>query len=221
MQNLVEFVTEKGGGILFIAGENFNPLSYRGTPLELLLPIELAEARNPTAVGNAITAFRPELTVEGRSSPIFRFGDDEATSAQIWQNLPELFWFLEAPRKKPAALVLAEHPTLTGSDGKLPIFLYQFVGAGKIDVQRRRRHLALAVPRRRPLLRPVLDPDDPVPGPLEAARPEAGRDPDRPPPLPAEPADPDPRPVPEPGRRAAGRARSTCQVEQKGQGRAS
>ena len=24
----------EGGGILFIAGENFNPLSYRGTPLE-------------------------------------------------------------------------------------------------------------------------------------------------------------------------------------------
>jgi hypothetical protein len=131
MQNLGAFVTEKGGGILFIAGANFDPLSYRGSPLELLLPIELADARNPTAVGNAITAFRPELTVEGRANPIFRFGDDEATSAQIWQNLPELFWFLEAPRKKPAALVLAEHPTLSGSDGKLPIFLYQFVGAGK------------------------------------------------------------------------------------------
>ena len=29
---------------------------------------------------------------------------------QIWQRLPELFWYFEAPRKKPAALVLAEHP---------------------------------------------------------------------------------------------------------------
>ena len=47
MQNLVQFVTEKGGGVLFIAGELFDPLSYRGTPLELLLPIELADARNP------------------------------------------------------------------------------------------------------------------------------------------------------------------------------
>ena len=131
MQNLSEFVTDKGGGILFIAGEYFNPLRYKGTPLELLLPIELAEARNPTAVGNALASFRPELTAEGRSNPIFRFGDDEAASTQIWQNLPELFWLLEAPRKKPAALVLAEHPTLTGSDGKLPIFVYQFVGAGK------------------------------------------------------------------------------------------
>jgi hypothetical protein len=131
MKNLFEFVTDKGGGIIFIAGENFNPLSYKGTPLETLLPIDLAEARNPTAVGNNIDAFRPVLTAEGRSSPIFRFGDDEATSIQIWQNLPELFWLLEAPRRKPAAFVLAEHPSLQGSDGKLPIMLYQFVGSGK------------------------------------------------------------------------------------------
>jgi uncharacterized membrane protein len=131
MSNLAEFVTEKGGGVLFIAGENFNPINYRGTPLELLLPVELAEARNPTAVGNAIPAFRPELTVEGRSSPIFRFGDDEVTSARIWASLPELFWYIEAPRKKPAALVLVTHPTQTGSDGPIPLMLYQFVGSGK------------------------------------------------------------------------------------------
>ncbi len=131
MQNLSEFVTDKGGGILFVAGETFNPLGYRGTPLELLLPIELADARNPTAVGNALSAYRPELTVEGRSSPIFRFGDSEAASALIWQNLPMLYWYFEAPRKKPAALVLAEHPTAMGSEGKLPLDLYQFAGAGK------------------------------------------------------------------------------------------
>ena len=52
MQNLVEFVTERGGGVLFVAGELFNPLAYHGTPLELLLPIELSDARNPTAVGH-------------------------------------------------------------------------------------------------------------------------------------------------------------------------
>jgi hypothetical protein len=131
MQNLVEFVTEKGGGILFIAGEAFNPLAYRSTPLELLLPIELSDARNPTAVGNAISSYRPELTLEGRSSPIFRLGESEAASAQIWQSLPELLWFFEAPRKKPAALVLAEHPTVGGSGGKLALDLYQFAGAGK------------------------------------------------------------------------------------------
>ena len=131
MQNLSAFVIEKGGGLLFIAGESFNPLAYRGTPIELLLPVELADARNPASIGNGVAAFRPELTSEGRTSPIFRFGDDEATSAQIWENLPELFWFLEAPKKKPAAIVLAVHPSLNGSDGKLPLVSYQFVGAGK------------------------------------------------------------------------------------------
>jgi len=131
MQSLFEFVTEKGGGILFIAGELFNPLSYRGTPLEVLLPIELSDARNPTAVGTTINKFRPELTLEGRTSPIFRFGDNEVASIHIWQALPELFWYFEAPRKKPAALVLAEHPTATGSEGKLPLILYEFIGAGK------------------------------------------------------------------------------------------
>src|SRR4029077_7504896 len=107
------------------------PLSYNGSPLELLLPIELSDARNPTAVGTTVTSFRPELTLEGRASPIFHFGDDDASSMQIWVKLPELFWYFEAPRKKPAALVLAENPTVMGADGKLPLVLYQFVGAGK------------------------------------------------------------------------------------------
>jgi hypothetical protein len=131
MVNLVEFVTEKGGGVLFVAGDLYNPLSYRGTPLEQLLPIELAEARNPTAVGISVSSFHPSLTVEGRSSPIFKFGDDEVTSARIWGGLPEQLWYFEAPKKKPLALVLAEHPTQKGPDGPVPIMLYQFVGSGK------------------------------------------------------------------------------------------
>jgi hypothetical protein len=132
MQNLVEFVTLKGGGVLFIAGELFNPLTYRGTPLELLLPIELSDARNPTAVGTSILAYRPELTVEGRANPIFRLAENEVASAQVWRELPLLYWYFEAPRKKPAAQVLAEHLTATGSDGKLPLIVYQFLGAGKV-----------------------------------------------------------------------------------------
>ncbi len=50
---------------------------------------------------------------------------------EIWEKLPELYWYFEAPRKKPAAIVLAEHPTVIGSDGKVPLVLYHFVGAGK------------------------------------------------------------------------------------------
>jgi len=131
MANLTEFVTEKGGGLLFVAGENNDPLRYRGTPLETLLPIEIAQARNPIAVAGVITAFRPVLTAEGRSNPIFRFADTEQESQAVWNALPELQWFLEAPRKKPAALVLAEHPTISGANGPIPLMLYQIIGTGK------------------------------------------------------------------------------------------
>ena len=102
MQNLAEFVTEKGGGVLFIAGEQFDPLSLPGDAAgDCSCRSSWPRPATRRRVGNAIAAFRPELTAEGRSSPIFRFGDDEAPSAQIWQNLPELYWYLEAPRKKP------------------------------------------------------------------------------------------------------------------------
>ena len=132
MAHLAEFVTDKGGGLLFVAGENYDPLTYRGTPLEPLLPVDLGGARNPTAVaGGATTSFRPRLTVEGRSNPIFRFADDDAASGKIWASLPELLWYFEAPKRKPAAVVLAEHPTQSGSDGPLPIMVYQIAGAGK------------------------------------------------------------------------------------------
>lgn len=131
LEALAQFVTEKGGGLLFVAGVNFNPLSFRGTPLEPLLPILLADARNPTAVGNAVAPFHPQLTLEGRVHPIFRFGDDEASSQLIWQNLPEQQWYFEAPRKQPAAFVLAEHPTAAGRNGNVPLIAYQFLGAGK------------------------------------------------------------------------------------------
>jgi von Willebrand factor type A domain len=131
MNHLSEFVTEKGGGILFVAGEHNDPLRYKGTPLETLLPVDLAQARNPIAVAGSITAFRPKLTLEGRANPIFRFGDDEQKSLEIWEKLPDLQWYFEAPRKKPAAIVLAEHPTIAGIDGPLPLILYQIVGSGK------------------------------------------------------------------------------------------
>ena len=203
MQNLVQFVTEKGGGVLFVAGENFNPLTYRGTPAGSAPPRRAgADARNPTAAVAGVTSYRPELTLEGRSNPIFRLGDNEVASMEIWNRLPELYWYFEAPRKKPAAQVLAEHPTAIGPEGKLPLIVYQFLGVGQGDVPRVRRHLAVAVPRRRPVLRAVLGADHPLHGPIAPDRQSPGGDPDRPPPLSAGPADPVAGPLPQPRPRA-------------------
>ncbi len=132
LKDLSDFVTEKGGGLILVAGQLFNPLAYKGTPLEPLLPIQLAGARDPSATGAPVDSFKPMLTAEGRGHPVFRLGEDEATSLQIWEGLPPSNWYFEAPRKQPAAVVLAEHPEKVGPEGRLPILLYHYAGSGKV-----------------------------------------------------------------------------------------
>jgi len=62
-----------------------------------------------------------------------QLGDTAAETRQIWRNLPPLYWMLEVPDLKPAARVLAEHPTRRGHDGRpLPVICMQYVGAGKV-----------------------------------------------------------------------------------------
>jgi hypothetical protein len=132
MRDLAEFVTRKGGGLLLLAGEAHNPLSFRGKPLESLLPIRLEEARNPGLAGPPIEPFQVALTPEGRANPIFRLGDDEASSRAIWSSLSPMYWYFEAPRKQPTAVVLAEHPGKQGVDGNLPLIVYHYAGAGRV-----------------------------------------------------------------------------------------
>ncbi len=132
-ENLDQFVREKGGGLILIAGPRFSPQAYANTKLEALLPIELSQTKqSPDAP--LIEGFQPELTTEGQfSTSIFRFADSAEQSRTIWNNLPELYWFYTADDIKPGASVFATHPTQKGKNGQLiPIIATQRVGAGKV-----------------------------------------------------------------------------------------
>ena len=131
--HLLDFVREAGGALVMIAGENHNPLSYRNTPLEAMLPVELAGAKIPLPDIPITDAFRPVLTMAGRKGTnIFRFTENEQDSVNIWNNLPGFFWMFEAPERKRGAVVLVEHPTRSGAAGKLPVIIMQHFGAGKV-----------------------------------------------------------------------------------------
>jgi hypothetical protein len=56
--HLKTFVSEQGGGLILVAGERHNPLSYRGTPLEALCPVLLSELQLPAP---ELAAGRPDL----------------------------------------------------------------------------------------------------------------------------------------------------------------
>jgi uncharacterized membrane protein len=132
LENLREFVSEAGGGLIMIAGWQFNPLAYAGSPLETLLPIELDGVKVPPPDVDISQSFQPKLTLEGRkSTPIFRFDEDDRNSQIVWKRLPGLYWLVECPTLRAGATVFAEHPSRMGTDRHLPVIVMQRYGAGK------------------------------------------------------------------------------------------
>ena len=133
MRNLSDFVTEKGGGLIFISGPRFTPAAYAKTPLAALLPLEFDGAAPGIPIVGRGDGFPVVPTELGLSSPTMQLGDTLEQAREIWSNLPSLYWMFEAPKLKPAARVLAEHPTRSGVDGaKLPLICLQYVGSGKV-----------------------------------------------------------------------------------------
>ncbi|MGA2259594.1 MAG: hypothetical protein ABSG53_33375, partial [Thermoguttaceae bacterium] len=132
MQNLADFVDHgKGGALVLVAGPNFMPQAYRGTPLARLMPFDPARARNPDPNKPLTDGFVVQPTEIGLASPPMQLGDSPEQTKAIWQKLPPLYWMTEVFDLKPSARVLAEHPTRIGPDGKrLPLIIMQYVGGG-------------------------------------------------------------------------------------------
>jgi Aerotolerance regulator N-terminal/von Willebrand factor type A domain len=137
LQNLAEFVTQRGGGLLMIAGPNFSPHAYKDSPLADVLPIEVTGPPQPER--EYLRSFRPGLTAIGRFHPIFRFSPDEAENQTIWTHLAEIYWWSEGYVPKPAAETLLVHPDVKSvarrpgpqGDTGHPLLVQQFVGAGR------------------------------------------------------------------------------------------
>ncbi len=155
LQNLGDFVKQKGGGLLFIAGQHYLPESLDenldGALLELL-PI-VREQERPINVGLRIVQeslrqpYRLSFSAMGRNHPIFQLVREESANQELWNRFAGMFWYAAGYRKKTAAEVLAYHPEISVdgtpignlSDTKsvnesehYPLVLQQFVGAGRV-----------------------------------------------------------------------------------------
>src|SRR5436190_3294717 len=134
MNNIYEFVTVRGGGVIFIAGPRYMPLAYRDTPLAALFPMNLDTVSVPDADAVLTESFRPRLTSLGLASPMLQLADTAAANERLWrEQLAPLRWLARVPDLRPGVRVLAEHPTLrTDRGAPLPIICLQFLGAGKV-----------------------------------------------------------------------------------------
>lgn len=133
LDNLRQFVMQRGGGIVFIAGPNFFPKQYVNSPLADLLPFDPSTAILPSASESLNEPLQVRPTTLGLDSPTLQLGNSPSESSTVWSQLPELRWLLEIPDVNTTAMVLAEHPTRQSiSSRPLPVILLQFVGAGKV-----------------------------------------------------------------------------------------
>jgi hypothetical protein len=138
---LADFVKKRGGGLLMIAGEDYAPHAYKDTDLADVLPISL-EGVAPVALPKEddppiVDGYRPQLTPAGQNSPLFRFVNEDADNALIWEKLPKLLWFSRGYKRKLSAEVLAVHPQRLAEGGANkdelhPLVLQQFVGGGRV-----------------------------------------------------------------------------------------
>jgi len=135
LQNLADFVDKegRGGALVCIAGPRYMPSAYCNTPLGPLLPVDPASIRYPNPGDPIGEGFVVRPTELGMASPQMQLGDTSDETRSIWEDLPAVYWSVEATRLKPAARVLAEHPLDTDPDGRpLPIIVMHYVGAGKV-----------------------------------------------------------------------------------------
>src|SRR5262249_27748925 len=139
LKDLADFVRERGGGLLLIAGSDYSPHAYKDTALEAVLPVE-PKSPPKEDEDDREEGFRPVLSYEGLHHPIFSFSSDDAANLAIWNKLAKIYWWAEGYQSKPGALDLALHPDRPSlkerrgtdtSTGKHPLVVQQFVGRGR------------------------------------------------------------------------------------------
>jgi uncharacterized membrane protein len=129
------FVAERGGGLLVLGGRSFERQGLTGTPLEEVLPVDLADRRptaRPAAGGEGQTVNAPAPTADGVTHPATRLAASLDESRKIWQALPPLASVAIVGGPRPGAQILAVAAS-PGGDGH-PLIAVQRYGQGRAMV---------------------------------------------------------------------------------------
>ena len=103
---LKEFVDQRGGSVLMLAGRHgLAAGGWQNAALAQTLPAQLAGRQVTALVQRPV---RAQPTLYGVQSPILRFDPDPKRNADRWKNLPLLADYQAVGRLKPGAIVLLE-----------------------------------------------------------------------------------------------------------------
>lgn len=124
LELIAQQVTERGAGLLLIAGPRYSPWNLRGTPLEPLLPVRLSEL-DASEVSSLDDGFLP--TLHPTAIGTLDWSADE--------RLPVMNWLATARSVQPAARVVLEGQSVGAANFRLPLAVTQFAGAGQVWLQ--------------------------------------------------------------------------------------
>ncbi|MBX3394535.1 MAG: hypothetical protein KF841_04120 [Phycisphaerae bacterium] len=127
---LVDFVSNQGGGLAFIAGERHMPQQLRRSKLERLLPARLSPTFDGSYGREMTEPFRLRLTAEGRDSAIFRLADADV-SLRDAPMTAGWYWYSTVRGAAPGAVVLATHPSAQAENESMPLVVLGRFGAGR------------------------------------------------------------------------------------------
>lgn len=142
-KHLETFVSEFGGGLIFVSGTLHNPRSLAGTPLANLLPVVAEEGRDlyeHEKVYDQVLGYH--LTPDGRTHPITAFKEfkgDKDLNQEHWEDrdgrrngMVGIRWFAKVKKLKAGASPLVELTGVPGEAGRVPLFATQHVGRGRV-----------------------------------------------------------------------------------------
>lgn len=134
MQIIRDWVDEAGGGLVFLAGPNFNPAAYRGTPLEPLLPVVPGDFTPEEMAARHDKPVKLRLTPAGERAPLLRLAEEAADNNAIWRDFEGVRWTAKVARARPGAEVLLVDPTAgpKAPRGGTPVIARQRYGRGEV-----------------------------------------------------------------------------------------
>ena len=152
LENTVEFVRTRGGGLLMLGGSSSLgnhelAKSYINTPIAQCLPVELELGPPPAPLPTRRTrltagsrfssegkGYKLKLTAEGRVENLMALADNAVDNLKRWTDLVPLIGYSKVKRAKAGALVLAEHPTERNEFGNRILIATHNYNAGRVMV---------------------------------------------------------------------------------------
>lgn len=135
LENISQFVSERGGGFLMLGGRNaFAEGGYAGSVLEPILPVQLPAHQVAAYPGMTFRdKFKLLITPEGYQNPIMQLSATPSDNREMWDKLPDLEGYNVLGNAKPGATILAVHPLSEPQNPRIMIAQQRF-GKGRTMV---------------------------------------------------------------------------------------